>query len=100
MVDVTIRMYADRKCINTFDNLWFPTMAIAEDFIDDFFESYHGSCWLKAEIVKTKEAPDEIDFDALEELVSDDDAFVDELELEDIEEAVAEEVAREVENNG
>ena len=85
MVDVTIREYMNRKCINTFANLRFPTMIYAEEFVNDFFDSYHGSCRIKATIEKSKDAPDDIDFDELTELLGHDE-FVDELELEDVKE--------------
>ena len=67
MVDVTIREYKDGKCRATVENLRFMNMVMAEEFVDDFFESYYGTGCLKATIEKTKEAADEISFDELEE---------------------------------
>ena len=74
MVLVTIREYKENKCRATVENLRFPSMVHAEEFVDELFDSYYGSGYMKATIEKVKEAPPEINFEELEE-------FVDELEL-------------------
>lgn len=69
MVTVTIREYKNGKCINTLGGLMFKTMVFAEDFVDELFDGYYGSGCIKATIEKIKQAPEEINFDDLEELV-------------------------------
>lgn len=90
MVNVTIREYKDGKRRATMENLRFPSMVIAESFVDDLFESYYGSGFMKATIEKYKDAPDEIDFDQLQDFALEH-PELDEL-VDDVEELFLEEV--------
>lgn len=89
MVSVTIREYKDGKCRATVENLRFINMVVAEEFVDDFFESYYGSGELKAITEKTKQAPEPISFDELEDIPGIEPELVDDVEelfLEEVKE--------------
>jgi hypothetical protein len=80
MVNVTIREYRDGKCRATVESLRFPSMIHAEEFVDEFFESFYGSGCLKATIEKVKEAAPEISFEELKDVPADFEEVVDDVE--------------------
>ena len=89
MVNVILREYKDGKCRATVENLRFPNMVMAEEFVDELFDSYYGSGFMKATIEKYKDAPDEIDFDQLQDFVGEEPELIDDVEelfLEEVKE--------------